>query len=263
MKKEELTKELRWLIADRMAEERLKKVNQYSKNVLPKNTFYTRYGKRILDIILSGAVLSITLSINIVIGIITYFDVGRPIFFRQKRLGQNGKEFYIIKFRNMKNLFDEKGEMLPPKQRVTKFGSFVRKTSLDELLNFWSIFKGDMSIIGPRPLVPEYGARYSERHKMRMAVKPGLECPPYKDLKHVWSWNEQFENDIWYVENVSFMTDCYMIWRLFKFMINKESVITRTKALRGPFTGYSEEGKAISLNDLSQMEIDRYLDEWS
>lgn len=259
MKKEELTKELRWYIADRMAEDRLERVNANSKMVVPRVSFYTKYGKRFLDIFLSGVVLIFTLPINFFIGIVTYFDVGMPIFFEQKRLGQNGKEFVIIKFRNMKDIYDERGELLPPSQRITKFGNFVRKTSLDELLNFWSILKGDMSIIGPRPLVPEYGTRYSDRHKMRMAVKPGLECPPHKDLEHAWSWNEQFENDIWYVENISFKTDCYMIWRLLKFTLNKESAEARAKAARGSFTGYSEDGKAISLTDVPQDLIEKYL----
>lgn len=263
MKKSELTKEMRWYIADRMAEERLKTVNANNKIVIPKKSFYVKYGKRVLDICLSGIILIITLPINIIIGIITYFDVGSPIFFNQKRLGQNGKEFYIVKFRNMKNIFDDRGELLPASQRITKFGNFMRKTSLDELLNFWSILKGDMSIIGPRPLVPEYETRYSVRHKMRMAVKPGLECPPYKDLEHIWSWEEQFENDIWYVENISFFTDCYLIWRLIKFTFNKENSNARSKALRGPFTGYSDDGKALSLDEVPQYLIDKYINEWS
>lgn len=262
MKKEELTKAQRWYIADRIAEDRLDMINKRSKAVRPRISFYTKYGKRVLDILVSAIVLILMLPINCIIGMITYFDVGNPIFFKQKRLGRNGKEFVIIKFRNMKDIYDERGELLPPSQRITKFGKFVRNTSLDELLNFWSILKGDMSVIGPRPLVPEYGARFSDRHKKRMIVRPGLECPPHRDIEHTWSWEEQFENDIWYVENISFKTDCYLIWQLVKFVFNKESAEARTKALRGSFTGYSEDGKAISLMEVPQDLVDKYLSDY-
>lgn len=261
MEKSELTKQMRWEIADRLAEERLPLVNSLGKKVAPKNTIYTNIIKRIIDIVISMMALILTLPINLVIGIITYFDVGRPVFFKQQRVGKNGRIFYIIKFRNMKNTRDERGELLPPEQRVTKFGKFVRKTSLDELLNFWSILKGDMSLIGPRPLVPEYYHRYSDRHKMRLAVRPGLECPPRKKLNHVWSWQEQFENDIWYVENNSFFTDCLMIWRLIQFAVNSKNANVRANAERGPFMGYDESGCAIGLYDIPQEYINSCITE--
>ena len=209
MRATDLTKAQRWALADRLAAERLPRINAHSEPVRPSETIYARYVKRLVDILLSGIALIVTLPLNLIIGIVTVFDVGFPIFFKQERIGRDGKPFTIIKFRNMRNTCDERGELLPPDQRVTTFGRFVRKTSLDELLNFWSIFKGDMSIIGPRPLVPEYTHRYSDRHRMRLAVRPGLECPPRMIGHHVWTWQEQFENDVWYVENVSFKTDWY------------------------------------------------------
>ena len=186
--------------------------------------------------------LVVTLPFNLIIGIITMFDVGFPIFFKQTRTGKDGKEFTIIKFRNMRNTCDERGELLPPEQRVTTFGKFVRKTSLDELLNFWSVFKGDMSIIGPRPLVPEYTHRYNDRHRMRLTVRPGLECPPRTIGHHVWTWQEQFENDIWYVENVSFKTDCVMIINLIKYTLNKKDATARAIVQRNSFIGYDDQG---------------------
>ena len=136
MEKSDLTKKMRWEIADRLAAERLDYVNSISESVTPRNTFYTRFVKRTIDIVVSLVVLIITFPINLIIGIITVFDVGFPIFFKQERVGKDGKIFRIIKFRNMKNTKDEKGELLPASERVTKFGRFVRKTSLDELLNF-------------------------------------------------------------------------------------------------------------------------------
>lgn len=252
MEKSDLTKKMRWEIADRLAAERLEYVNSISKPVTPRNTFYTRFVKRLIDIAVSLIVLIITFPINLVIGIITVFDVGFPIFFKQERIGKDGKIFRIIKFRNMKNTKDEKGELLPASERVTKFGRFVRKTSLDELLNFWSILKGDMSLIGPRPLVPEYYHRYSDRHKMRLAVRPGLECPPVRPLNHAWTWEEQFENDVWYVENISIFTDCLMIYRLIQFAVNSKNANVRANADRGSFMGYDERGHAIGLRDIPQ-----------
>ncbi|EHQ91864.1 sugar transferase [Desulfosporosinus youngiae] len=248
---EELTKEMRWKLADQLAEERLEAVNMLCEEVIPHENIYSKYVKRIIDIIVSGLALIVTLPINLVIGIVTYFDVGRPIFFKQERVGKEGKIFVLIKFRNMRNTVDERGELLPPDQRVTEFGKFVRKTSLDELLNFWSIFKGDMSLLGPRPLVPEYTHRYNKRHKMRLAVRPGLECPPRKVSDHPVTWQEQFENDVWYVENVGAKTDIYMMIQLVKYVFNRKNAKVRSIG-RGTFMGYSWDGRAINLVELTK-----------
>lgn len=255
MNRDELTKEMRWYIADRLAEDRLPIVNTKCQTVIPRDTFYTRHGKRMIDIAVSALALIVTLPVNTILGICTLLDVGRPIFFRQERLGKDGKLFTIVKFRNMRDTKDERGELLPPDQRVTKFGKFMRKTSLDELLNFWSILKGDMSLIGPRPLVPEYKHRFNKRHIMRLAVRPGLECPPRMSTHQIWTWQEQFENDIWYVENVSFRTDCYMIWRLFIFTFDKRSAEARAIASRGIFMGYDLNGCAITLDEVPESYI--------
>lgn len=253
-----LTKAQRWVIADRLAEDRLPVVNENSQSVKPSTTFYAKHGKRALDIIISGAAIAITLPINAACAVVTAIDVGKPIFFRQKRVGKDVRLFDLVKFRNMRNDVDERGELLPADQRVTKFGSFMRKTSFDELLNFYSVFRGDMSIIGPRPLVPEYIHRYSDRHLMRLAVRPGLECPPRKLDGHVWSWTEQFENDVWYVENLSFKTDCIMFANLVRFALDRKSAQARATAARGTFMGYSLDGDVITLEEVPQEYIDRY-----
>lgn len=252
MKWEDLTKEQRWGIADRLAEERLPWVNEQSEPVQPSKTFYAKYVKRIIDVVVSCVALVLTLPLNLIAAIITWFDVGAPIFFRQERVGRNGKIFTIIKFRNMTNETDENGELLPPSERVTKFGHFMRKTSFDELLNFWSVFKGDMSLIGPRPLVPEYVHRYSDRHRMRLAVRPGLECPPRSLSHNVRTWQDQFENDVWYVENVSFITDCKMICNLVRFAFDSRSSAMRADAGRGSFICYDEAGNASGPNGVGQ-----------
>lgn len=209
------------------------------------DTFYTRYGKRMLDIIVALVVLVLTLPLNLILAIATYLDVGRPIFFRQQRAGRNGQLFTIVKFRNMTDDKDEAGRLLPAAQRVTRWGGFVRKTSLDELLNFVSILKGDMSLIGPRPLLPEYTERYHRRHKMRLLLRPGLECPPCKRLSRVWTWQEQLDNDVWYVEHVGFLLDCKMFLRLIRFAFDSQYANMRSSVGRGAFRGYSKSGEAV------------------
>lgn len=261
MERSDLTKAMRWRIAERLAEDRLEIVNACCPEVKVKDTFYTRYVKRVIDIAVALAALLVTLPVNSVIGVITFFDVGYPIIFRQKRLGKDGKLFEIIKFRNMRNTVDERGELLPPSQRVTRFGRFVRRTSLDELLNFWSVLKGDMSLIGPRPLLPEHLDRYSNRHKQRLAVRPGLECPPRKLDGHVWTWQEQFENDVWYVEHVSFLTDCKMFINLIRFALDRKSTSARASVTRGIFMGYDLNGTAITLDQVPQSYIDEVAEE--
>lgn len=258
MDRDRLTKAQRWEIADRLASDRLDVINEHLEEVHVRDTIYTRYVKRVIDIIVSAIALLVTLPINIIMGIITFFDVGIPIFFKQERIGKDGRPFHVVKFRNMRNTTDSKGELLPPNQRVTKFGKFVRKTSLDELLNFWCILKGDMSLIGPRPLVPEYTNRYNKRHKARLLVRPGLECPPRELKNHVWTWQEQFENDVWYVEHVSFLTDCFMFFRLIQFALDRESAKARAGVQRGTFMGYSLDGTVITLDEVPQEYIDIY-----
>lgn len=253
-----LTEKQSWLLADKIAEERLPGINQNTKTVMPRVSFYTKYGKRILDICISFVALIITIPINLLIAFVTLIDLGFPLIFRQKRAGKDGRLFTIYKFRNMTNEVDDNGDLLPSELRITKCGAFWRKTSLDELLNFWSILKGDMSIIGPRPLVPEYTHRLSNRHQMRLVVRPGLECPPWKRLNHYWTWDEQFENDIWYVENVSFWVDVQMCFKLILFMLDRKNAALRNCG-RGSFAGYSMNGKGISYLELDRQTIERMM----
>lgn len=212
-----------------------RRLNPEAAGVKVRRSFYSVVVKRLLDIVISLLALVVSLPFNLVIGIVTIFDVGSPIFFRQQRVGKDMKLFTITKFRNMRNTYDENGELLPPEERVTPFGRIVRKTSLDELLNFWSILKGDMSLIGPRPLLIEYVPYYSERQLMRHGVRPGLECPSLVKRDHTRTWDEQFEDDVWYVEHVSFITDCRMIFALVKLVFDKNELKRRSGALRGRF----------------------------
>ena len=234
-----------------LRERNLDYTNQISAPVHPKDTFYTRYGKRFLDILISLPAFMLLLPFNVLFGICTYFDVGRPIFYKQTRVGKDGKPFVLVKFRNMNNKTDADGKLLPPAQRVTKFGRIMRKFSLDELLNFWSVLKGDMSIIGPRPQPVFLYERMSDRHRMRTAVRPGLECPRVIELDYedTCKYQRTFENDIWYVEHVSFAQDVKMLFLLVKmvFTLKKRGAQASGKGI-SYFVGYDEEGHAMSMN---------------
>ena len=241
-------------IAAYLKKRNLDKVNRTSAPVHPKDGIYVRYIKRILDLLVSIPAFLVFLPFNIVFGICTFFDVGRPIFYKQTRVGKNGKNFTIVKFRNMNNNTDADGKLLPARERITKFGYFMRRYSLDELLNFWSVLKGDMSIIGPRPLPTFFYERMSDRHKMRNYVRPGLECPRVVDVEGE-LYQKQFENDVWYVENVSFMTDVKMLFLLFKMTFAKK----RSSAAAGGsyFVGYDDDCRAI----YKELAIAKYGDE--
>ena len=237
-------------VRDIIREENLDTVNALSKEINPSKTFYAKHVKRVLDVFGSSAALVITAPVNVVLAFCTYFDVGHPVFFHQKRIGEHGKPFEIIKFRNMTNEKDENGVLLPPNLRVTKFGRFVRKTSLDELLNFYSVLKGDMSLIGPRPLLTEYVESYSDRHMKRHAIKPGLECPIINSWNNKDNWADQFENDVYYVENVSFLLDVKMVFKLVRLVFDKNSTKTRGNALKGSFMGYEKDGRSIDSTEV-------------
>ena len=203
-----------------------------------RRTLYTEVIKRLLDILLSGTAIIILSPVFLVLCSLELIFHGKPILFVQERPGLNEEIFKLYKFRSMTNETDETGELLPHAMRMTKFGKMIRRYSLDELPELWCILTGKMSIIGPRPLMPEYLPYYSKRHHMRHAMRPGLACIPLKPITS-WTWNDQFENDIWYIENCSFMVDVKML-----FWIAKEAIIGseyRSNASRATFDEYNPE----------------------
>lgn len=245
-------------IAEYIKRDNLEFVNQKVQPVKARDTFYTRYGKRIIDILVSGCALLVTLPINAVIGVVTFFDVGTPLIFRQKRIGKDEKPFTIYKFRNMTNETDANGELLPPSQRVTKWGKFVRKTSLDELLNFVSIFNGSMSLIGPRPLLDYYVDRLHDRHRSIFQVKPGLECPTLHRVDHALSWQERLDNYVWYVENCSLWVDIRLALRIVQIALDRKSTALRSSATHGGLLGYDRDGNVI----YNRRVPDKYIEEF-
>lgn len=205
----------------------------------PRDSIYTRYVKRILDIVLSGTAILILSPVLLVLCLLELIYHGRPIFYIAKRPGKDEKIFDMYKFRSMNNKTDEEGNLLPPTQRITKFGRILRRTSLDELAGLFNVFNGTMSIIGPRPLMINYLPLYNQRHKYRHSVRPGLACWNLNGEKEItaksWTWNAQFESDIYYVENVSFWLDVKMVFKTVQVVFSKSEI--RTNSNRVGFNG--------------------------
>jgi len=184
-----------------------------------KKSVYTVVVKRVIDVFLSGLAILILSPVFLLLSVLELIYHGHPILYSQERPGLHGKLFKVYKFRSMTNEKDENGELLPSENRLTSFGRFIRRFSLDELPELFCIFTGKMSIIGPRPLLVRYLPLYTERHMHRHDLRPGFACVPLKPMK-TWSWNDQFENDIWYIENCSFLIDIKML-----FAVAREALV--------------------------------------
>lgn len=201
---------------------------------------YRKIIKRLLDIVLSLIALMVLAIPMVVVAILISVDMGNPIIFKQARIGKDNKEFKLLKFRSMTDARDENGVFLPDNERVTKLGSFIRTTSIDELPSLLNILKGDMSIIGPRPLPTRYLERYTEEQKRRHEVRPGLSSPSVTRGRNKLTWEEQFEGDIWYVDNVSFKTDVKSILDTIKIVITREGATAEDGDARGEFIGTAD-----------------------
>ncbi|EGP4927564.1 sugar transferase, partial [Enterococcus faecium] len=191
-----------------------------------KKTFYQLFWKRILDILLSGIALIVLSPIILIVGILVRIKLGSPIIFKQERPGKSEKIFSMYKFRTMTDERDHNGEYLPDEIRLTKFGKMLRATSLDELPELWNILKGDMSIVGPRPLLVEYLPLYSEKQRKRHNVRPGLTGLAQVNGRNAISWEEKFDLDVYYVDKISFFNDLIIIIQTCKKVIKKENINT-------------------------------------
>ena len=188
---------------------------------------YAKYIKRILDLILSLMALIVLMPLMIIIGILVRINLGSPIIFKQKRPGKDEKIFTLYKFRTMTDEKDEKGKLLPDSQRLTKFGKFLRSTSLDELPELINILKGDMSIVGPRPLLVEYLELYNEEQKHRHDVRPGLTGLAQISGRNSISWEEKFKDDLEYIKKITFLKDCKIILKTITKVFKREGISRR------------------------------------
>lgn len=201
---------------------------------------YEKYIKRILDFILSLISIIILMPVMIVIYILVRIKLGKPVIFKQERPGRNEEIFTLYKFRTMTEEKDEKGNLLPDEQRLTKFGKMLRRTSLDELPELFNILKGDMSIVGPRPLAIIYLPYYNEKEKHRHDVKPGLTGLAQVNGRNNLIWEDRFKYDLKYVENVSFINDCKIILKTIMEIFKKEDVVTRGTGKNIDFNVYRQ-----------------------
>lgn len=198
---------------------------------------YRRYIKRLLDIVLSLIALIVLSPLLLILTILVRIKLGSPVIFKQQRPGLNEKIFTMYKFRSMTDERDESGELLPDEIRLTKFGKVLRSTSMDELPELVNILKGDMSIVGPRPLLVEYLELYNEEQRKRHAIRPGLtDLSALRGRNNV-PWEEQFKHDLEYINNLSFLLDAKIVLLTVVKVIKREGVAQEGHATRETFKG--------------------------
>ena len=205
-----------------------------------KASFYEKYIKRLLDILLSGIALICLSPVLLVTAILVCVKLGSPVIFRQERPGRNEKIFRLFKFRSMTDERDAEGNLLPDEVRLTRFGRLLRSTSLDELPELWNIFRGDMSIVGPRPLLVKYLPLYNEEQRRRHDVRPGLTGWAQANGRNALSWEEKFRLDVYYVEHISFWLDVKTIFLTVKNVLRRKGISSETAATMEEFKGMKE-----------------------
>ncbi|MEW6983701.1 sugar transferase [Colwelliaceae bacterium 6471] len=198
-------------------------------------------GKRIFDILVSSTLLVLLFPVFIVLIILVKIKIGSPVFFTQPRPGLHGKVFSMIKFRSMTNAKDPQGQLYPDNIRLTKFGRLLRATSLDELPELWNVLIGNMSLVGPRPLLVEYLPLYSQQQARRHEVKPGITGWAQVNGRNAITWQEKFSLDVWYVDHQSLWLDIKILFMTIKRVIDRADISAQGEATMGKFTGNSDD----------------------
>lgn len=198
---------------------------------------YEKYIKRLLDIILAIISIVILSPIFLILIVCVYIKLGSPVIFKQKRPGKDEKIFSLYKFRTMTDERDEGGRLLPDEERLNSFGKKLRSTSLDEIPELLNIIKGDMSFVGPRPLLVQYLPLYNEKQKHRHDVRPGFTGLAQVNGRNSISWEEKFEWDIRYVENITFLNDCKIILKTIKIVFKREGISSNSSVTMEEFKG--------------------------
>lgn len=205
-----------------------------------KRSFYDKYIKRGIDFILSLIAIVLLSPVLIIVSILVAVKLGRPVIFKQKRPGLNEKIFTMYKFRSMTDERNEEGEVLPDSLRLTSFGKKLRSTSLDELPELFNILKGDMAIVGPRPLLVEYLPLYNEKQQKRHFVRPGITGYAQVNGRNSISWEEKFDLDVSYVQNESFLMDFKIILNTIITVFKREGINSGTSDTMEAFKGNEE-----------------------
>lgn len=193
--------------------------------------------KRLFDILVSASALVVLSPVLLSLALLVCLYLGRPVLFRQRRPGKNGHPFEIVKFRTMTDTTNEAHEILPDQKRLPPFGIWLRSTSLDELPELWNVFRGDMSLVGPRPLLLQYLPLYSERQARRHDVRPGLTGWAQVNGRNTVAWEHRLEMDVWYVENRSFRLDLFILFKTLITVFLRKDITDADTATKRPFTG--------------------------
>lgn len=196
--------------------------------------------KRLLDIVIASSALVLLSPVYAFVAYKVRKNLGSPVLFRQVRPGLNGKPFEMIKFRSMKDAVDAQGNPLPDSERLTPFGQMLRSSSLDEMPELWNVLKGEMSIVGPRPLLMEYLPLYNEQQAKRHNVRPGITGYAQVNGRNAISWEKKFELDTWYVENRSLWLDFKIMLKTVQKVLSKDDISAEGEATMSKFTGTSE-----------------------
>ncbi len=199
--------------------------------------FYTRWIKPVIDRLLALLLITLFTPVALVVALAIRVSMGSPVVFAQRRPGKEGKIFTIYKFRTMSDARDADGELLPDEARLGKVGRLIRSTSLDELPQLWNMLKGDMSFIGPRPLLVEYLPLYNERQKKRHDVLPGITGWAQVNGRNAISWQQKFDLDVWYVEHMGFLTDLRVIGKSFAAVFGRKGISQEGQATMEKFNG--------------------------
>lgn len=202
---------------------------------------YSNFIKRVFDILVSLVILLVASPFMIIIAILLYVTNHRPVFFTQLRPGHHQKIFLLYKFRSMTDAIDEQGRLLPDDKRLTSLGKFIRKTSMDELPQLFNVLKGDMSIVGPRPLLVDYLSLYNDRQQQRHSVMPGITGWAQVNGRNAISWEQKLEYDAWYAERQSFMLDFKILLMTVRNVLLRKGISEEGHVTASPFTGNKTE----------------------
>ena len=204
-------------------------------------SFYRRFGKRMLDLGIAVPAIVLLAPIGAAIGAIARSKLGSPVLFRQQRPGRDEKIFELIKFRTMTDARDSKGALLSDEHRLTRFGKRLRESSLDELPTLWNVVRGDMSLVGPRPLLVQYLDRYTLEQRKRHEVAPGITGWAQVNGRNALTWEEKFQLDAWYAENLSLRTDLAILWRTVVQVLARRDISAEGHATMPEFMGSDDD----------------------
>ena len=205
--------------------------------MIKEKGFYSRWGKRFFDLVLTITLLIVLAPLMALIALLVRLNLGNPIIYRQIRPGLHGKSFTCYKFRTMTEDLDGQGDLLPDKERLTGLGKFLRRASLDELPELWNVLKGDMSLVGPRPLLVSYLERYSPEQARRHDVKPGITGWAQVNGRNAITWEDKFRHDVWYVDNRNFRLDIKIIFMTILKVMKGEGISQPGQATMEEFRG--------------------------